>query len=170
MGYERQLGARAQGGRIARRRHVLDILRTALIGGVLCSGSWAIGCKCRTPPPPVRRDAAVADAAQGTPPGPLAQAEARHRWVRLVGADETRFRTLLGLERDLRKRCTDPAHPLAADDVAPLGRFMTDVASAVRTPRDREVVAALAAVVERFAGRRCDEALGQVRSLFGGAR
>jgi len=137
---------------------------------VLCSGSGAFGCQCRPPPPSARRDAALGDAGQGTPREPLTQAEARHRWVRLVGGEEARFRTLLGLERDLRKRCTDPAHPLGADDAAPLGRFMTDVASAARTPEDRAVVAALATEVARFEGRRCDEALRQVRSLFGGAR
>jgi hypothetical protein len=100
----------------------------------------------------------------------MAPAEARQRWVRLVGADQARFRTLLGLERDLRERCADPAHRLDAGELAPLGRFVADLAPAASTPKDRYVVAMLAAEVQRLGGRRCDEALRETRALFGGAR
>ena len=150
-------------------------LRAALIGA-LCLGSGMAGCRCKSPPR--AHDAAAGDAhgmapvdgGQGPVAEPMTPAEARLRWVRLVGADQGRFHTLLELERDLRKRCADPKHRLSPDEVAPLARFVADLAAVARAPKDQAVVAAIAAEVKRLAGQPCDEALRGTRSLFGGAR
>ncbi|HEX2685024.1 MAG TPA: hypothetical protein VHN14_00325 [Kofleriaceae bacterium] len=180
MGNEQRPGAFADPSAkltIARRRPALGHVLRAVLIGALGGGSLLAGCRCR-PLPAARdaapagsgHDAAVADAGSGEVPEPMTPAEARQRWVRLIGADQTRFRTMLELERDLRKRCTDPTHRLTADEIAPLGRFMAGLAPAARAPSDRRVVDALAARVKQIDGQRCDDALRGARALFGGVR
>lgn len=130
----------------------------------------AVGCKCNGPPgveqsPPDARNAPPPDAGA---PVTLAPAEARERWIRLVGAEPERFRAFLALSRDLQQRCADPEGTLAAGALEPAGKFIAELAREARQPADRDLLVALARAVKQAHGKRCSEGMRLFAPLVGG--